>query len=178
MTEIIGICSVGKMFRPKKVLNVPHRGFIFHTSYKSNFGGEAKEISIQFNLKNIYPDKEIIRINVSTDIPVLIRKELFTELDANTALSKAPDCFISANRHLVRPDRYNLRKRGISEGIKNHKGVLFFTILIESDVPEEEDNLNFMLYPSVVDGEEYIVVESEAKTPLIIHSETGLLLHS
>ncbi|WP_144537275.1 hypothetical protein [Bacillus thuringiensis] len=178
MNEIIGICSVGKMFRPKKVLNVPHRGFIFHTTYKSNFGGATKDITIQFNIKNIYPDKEVVRISLSTDIPVLLRNEVFMELDSETAISKTPERFITANRHLVRPDRYNLRKRGISEGIKNHKGVLFFTILIESEIPEEEDNLNFVLYPSVIDGTEYIVVEGESETPLIIHSEKGLTLHN
>ncbi|MFJ8531227.1 hypothetical protein [Bacillus sp. NPDC094106] len=177
MNEMIGICSVGKMFRPKRVLNVPRRGFIFYTTYKSNFGG-TKEISIQFNIENIYPDKEIVRIRISTDTPVLLRKKAFNELDIDSAISKASERFITSNRTLVRPDRYNLRKRGITEGVKNHKGVLFFTLLIESYIPEEEDSLNFLLYPSVVDGTEYIVVEGDSDTPLIIHSEKGLFLYN
>lgn len=175
--NLMGNNSVGRMYRPDKILNSEKRGFILFTKYKPNFGGGMKSLQIELNLEYSLKDKtEIVRVDIITEdkTKVAVSSERFTDITKKKVKTKKEDIVINTVRTLIKPDGYNLRKKNIPAKIKNDRGVLFMDIFVDSGEDKEKEVISLILYPSVIDNTEYIVVDADAKTPIVVANENGV----
>lgn len=176
--NLIGNNSVGRMYRPHKILNSEKRGFVFFTKYKPNFGGETKTLQMEFNLEYNFKDKtEAINIDIITEdkTKVAVSSNRFESITRKKAKVKIEKDFIIENlRTLIKPDGYNLRKKDIPAKIKNDKGVLFVDLFIDSVKEDEKEVVSLVIYPSVINSQEYIVIDFGGRTPIVVTNENGV----
>jgi hypothetical protein len=175
--NLMGNNSVGRMYRPDKILNSEKRGFILFTKYKPNFGGSMKSLQIELNLEYNLKDKtEVVKVDIVTEdkTKVAVGSERFEDISKKRVKTKTDDINIDSVRNFVKPDGYNLRKKSIPAKIKNDRGVLFMDIFVDSNKEEEKEIISLIIYPSVIDNTEYIVVDADAKTPIIVTNENGV----
>lgn len=175
--NLMGNNSVGRMYRPDKILNSEKRGFVFFTKYKPNFGGSMKSLQIELNLEYNLKDKtEVVKVEITTEdkTKTAVSAGRFDDITKKKAKTKGEDVVIESVRTLVKPDGYNLRKKNIPAKIKNDRGVLFMDIFVDSNKEEEKEIVSLIIYPSVIDNAEYIVIDADAKTPIIVANENGV----
>lgn len=177
--NIVGNNSVGRMYRPEKINNSGKRGYIFHTKYKSNYGGDIKTLLVEVNLEtNAKDSSEVIKIDIFTDekIRVGVKVEEFSYLNKKKANTIKNPVTINGLRKLVKPDNYNVKRKDIPAIVKCEKGIDYVDMFIDSDYEAEKELISFAFYPSIVQNEEMIVFEIKATTPVTIENQNGVAL--
>ncbi len=175
--SVIGNNLVGRMYRPHKMLNSEKRGFIFYTKYKSNFGGELRNLILEFNLEyDIKDSTEIIKIDIKPEekLKVMVKDSDFNVINKITVKENIEDKKVKGVRTIVKPDTYNITKRGIPARIKCSKGILFVDLFIDSEVEGENEIINLAIYPSIIENIEYLIFEGNSITPIIVKCEKGV----
>lgn len=179
--NIIGNNSVGRMYRPEKILNSEKRGFIFHTKYKSNFGGDVKKLFLEINLEyNMRDNTEVVNLEVFTEgkTKVAVDNMHFVSVNKKKVRTTLEDLNLTMGivRKLIKPDNYNLGKKNISTKIRTDKGILSMDIYIDSEITGENEIVKLIVYPSIIDGKEAVVIDAKAKTPIVVINENGVIL--
>ncbi|WCK57730.1 hypothetical protein PP175_27225 (plasmid) [Aneurinibacillus sp. Ricciae_BoGa-3] len=149
---------IGRMYRPLKILTIPgKRGYNILNKYKSSFGGEADTFEMEVYLHyNAGKGTEEVRIEFK-DLTLPVRIENGHRISAHVASNTDAERKIGSLRKFERPTNIT------------SKNVLEFTMLIKSQKDEEEnDALVVRLNPTVIDNEEYMVVEAECETPVVV----------
>jgi hypothetical protein len=154
---------IGKMYRPLKILNIPgKRGFSFLNKYVSNFGGSHKfemEIYLYYNADN---QTEVVRIDFK-DLIIPVYMETGHVLSDGTVISTLEKRYIESLRKMVRPKKIS------------SKDGLNFIVPIESPKHEDEnDVLEVILKPVVMNNQEYMELKVECRTPVVVYSQTAL----
>ena len=182
--DIKGINSVGRMYRPQSIIDSQKRGMKIPTKYKSNFGGELKKIDIEINLNYRREDNSEILIldihqNNKNNIELAVCKDKYNRISENKVISKQEPIKIKTYRELIKLDGYNLKHKSEDKPVqlKLVEGVLYCDFFIDSNSEREQDKAYMTIYPTVIDDSEYLFIEFESHTPVLIRCNDGVYLY-
>lgn len=160
---------IGKMFRPVEIKTMEEpRGFRLKHKMKSNYGGQHNF------LQNIYlrydfeaGQQELVLDFSEEERSILLKSEKYKPLTDKKAQSRSGSKNFKTFRLIKRPGSPQTE----SSFISSKDGILTISFTIESeDNPKENDVLLLKMKPTVYKNKEYLFVEAEAKTKVIIQS--------
>lgn len=154
------ILMIKRIYRPVKVIKLKEaRGYRFFMRYKSSFGGDATFQMDLFLVYEIGKQTESIHLEFKSLEPQLMVKEGI-RLSVKSVRSHDREPVIKSLREFTRPVQMNA------------KDDLEFVMPIQSDkIESENDALWVKLSLVAKNKKEYLLVETKAKTPVVILGE-------
>lgn len=181
--DIKGINSVGRMYRPQSVVNSENRGMKLPTKYKSNFGGEINKLEIEINLEYSIKDKTEVLVldikQIDKTIDLAVSKEKYDRVSKNKVKGKQKIIKINTCRSLIKLDAYNLKQQSKDKPIllKLVNGILYLDLFIDSKEKKEQDKAYIAIYPTVIEYKEYLFIEYDSDTPILIRCNSNIALY-
>lgn len=158
---------IGKMYRPLKILSIPdRRGFTIYNKYKSNFGGIYKfEQDIYLDYDSKTETENIVIEFKNLDLPVMINSK------KDRTYKKTKDkILINRKKWKIK----TLRKMNRPVKISSSSSLELTIPILSSKDENENDYLELIIIPNIIDGKEYLIIEANSKTPVLISSKSGV----